>query len=159
VSRAIIGHFPQGKQGSSMGMTDCNRQRIGCISLGNLWQIEKNLNHFLNLVLCCLPVPDNGLLNLQRRIFIYRQASIDPCNQSNTTGLPEFQSTLNISGKENVLNSNRIGLEFIDNSSKACINYPQSLAEVFSLARMDSTIIKVQQAIPFSLDDPIPSDT
>ena len=58
-------------------MTDCNGQSIGGVFLGNLRQVEKRLDHLLDLLFGCMAITDHGTFDLESRIFVDLKAKID----------------------------------------------------------------------------------
>ena len=129
-----------------MRVTYRTRQRISRIRAGNARQIQQPPDHFLHLLLGRVTITHYRLLDLQRRVFGYRQVMLNRRAYRRAPRLAKQQSRLRVYVDEHLFNRHLLRLINHDHLPQACQYHFQALRQ-FALAAPDAAARHVNQAI------------
>ena len=80
----------------------------GVIRLWSGFQGAEPLDHLHHLMLFCPAIADNGLLDLQRRIFVYLQSMLLAGKQNHASAVCNGDTRCNIGIKKKLFNGNAV---------------------------------------------------
>ena len=140
---------PQGAEPFRVNVADCHGKSVGSVFLGDFREIEKYLQHFLDLLLGSTAMADHCLLNLEGGVFEDRQAGIDPGHNCSATGLTELEGALYISGEENILDSHGFRAMLSNNRRDAAVDVQEPQREIPARISEDCAVVHVDQAVAF----------
>lgn len=97
-------------------MTDSNGQSVGGIFLGYLREVDKRLDHLLDLLFRRVAITDYGTFDLEGRIFVDLEAKIDCRKNRCPACMTQGQCGARVFRQKDLLNSNRLRRELLENS-------------------------------------------
>ncbi len=142
-------------QGTTVGVTDCDCQRVGGILLGDFWEVQQSFDHLLNLMLSGVAVANDSAFNLQGRIFTDREFCVDASQHGGTAGMSQGQRRSRILGQKYLFDTHFDWLVGFNDLLEPVINRLQTVRQRVTAAGRDNAVIDVQQPIAFDINDAV----
>jgi len=97
-----------------MTVANCRRERIRCIFLRTIGELQDRRNHSLDLFFGRMTIPRNSMLDLHGTVLRYGQIALSRCEKCSASNLPQFQRTLGIACKKNPFDAHGMWLVLAD---------------------------------------------